>query len=566
MNKVKYRNLLSEIYRLVDKEKVGEALDLKKSSARIGVVQDTVRDAINKSSLCVFNGQPYYFAGEIYESMGDNDLGNLIYDLIKKLQLPTEDMVRIEGVIKICRRAVHAKTLRLNNAIMVFANGVFDMDKRQLYAFNRKYVQITKVDYNYDPQEHIWLWKMFIDEVIPSEVIRKVFQEFLGSIFIERSQAKMETMMVLRGHGSNGKSVVFETIKGILGRENVSNFGIGALITGSERKKNIAFINGKRLNYCSEIQTLEIGKSSDALKSLISGEPTEARAIYGSNFTAYDIPLLMANANQMPCLRDWSWGMRRRICIIPFDVEIPKERQNKNLSRELEKEYSAIFNWILIGRDRFISNGYKLTDSKILEVVMDEYQSESSSVMSFMYKMKYLRAYDFVVDAEPKWMGAHVLYRKYEKWCRQNNVEIENITKFGRILAEAGYRKKRLKEGVSYGIFGEAINMKIRYEQEKREKVANFEVMGSVKNGTMKPKGCCVTEDEIQSTGYKKYAIGYVGLGDYFKVNESSVRRWMKSGILEGCYTKFGNGTNYVFDLESSEDALIRNRKIKREN
>ena len=83
-------------------------------------------------------------------------------------------------------------------------------------------------------------------------------------------------MLVLRGSGSNGKSVVFETIMGILGRENVSNFGIGALITGNERKKNIAFINGKRLNYCSEIQALEFGKDSDTLKSLISGEPTEA--------------------------------------------------------------------------------------------------------------------------------------------------------------------------------------------------------------------------------------------------------------------------------------------------
>ena len=39
--------------------------------------------------------------------------------------------------------------------------------------------------------------------------------------------------------------------------------------------------------------------------------------------------------------------------------------------------------WILEGRDRFIANGYKLTDSKELENVMDEYQSESSTVMKF---------------------------------------------------------------------------------------------------------------------------------------------------------------------------------------
>ena len=120
---------------------------------------------------------------------------------------------------------------------------------------------------------------------MPDEGWQHVFQEVLGSIFIDRRTAKIETMLVLRGSGSNGKSVVFETIMGILGRDNVSNFGIGALITGTERKKNIAYINGKRLNYCSEIQALEIGRDSDVLKSLISGEPTEARPMYGDNFT-----------------------------------------------------------------------------------------------------------------------------------------------------------------------------------------------------------------------------------------------------------------------------------------
>ena len=105
---------------------------------------------------------------------------------------------------------------------------------------------------------------------------------------------------------------------------------------------------------------MEIGRDSDVLKSLISGEPTEARPMYGDNFTAYDIPLLMANANQMPYLKDWSYGMKRRICILPFEIEIPIARQRKSLARDLEREYSAIFNWILEGRDRFISNGYRL--------------------------------------------------------------------------------------------------------------------------------------------------------------------------------------------------------------
>ena len=397
--------------------------------------------------------------------------------------------------------------------------------------------------YDYKPEEHVFLWRMFLDEVLPDKNMQKVLQEFLGSIFVDRRVAKMETMLVLRGSGSNGKSVVFETIMGILGRENVSNFGIGALITGNERKKNIAFINGKRLNYCSEIQALEFGKDSDTLKSLISGEPTEARPIYGDNFTAYNIPLLMANANQMPYLKDWSYGMRRRICIIPFEVEIPKARQKKELSRDLEAEYPAIFNWILEGRDRFIANGYKLTDSKELENVMDEYQSESSTVMKFMYQMNYLCRYEEIADIEPKWMSSAILYRKYCKWCRDNNAKEENVTVFGRILSEAGYRKKRTPNGQVYGLYGTALTEKLYYE--KRE-----DLRGNYKQRIAKP---------VYQDG-KRYAYTHEGLAACLSLSIYQVQRLFREKKLEGTYHMEKRTT--VFDLDAVEK-IIKQLKIR---
>ena len=151
--------------------------------------------------------------------------------------MPNGDYSRVEGVLKVCKRVVAGKALKPDNAIVVFNNCVFDMSARRAHSFNSRWVQTTCVPYDYKPEEHIFLWRMFLDEVLPDKNMQKVLQEFLGSIFVDRRVAKMETMLVLRGSGSNGKSVVFETIMGILGRENVSNFGIGALITGNERKK-----------------------------------------------------------------------------------------------------------------------------------------------------------------------------------------------------------------------------------------------------------------------------------------------------------------------------------------
>lgn len=537
MDKVKYKKLLSEVFGLVGKGDLEHALSLSKSGMRVDAVQDLLRDAVIRSSLGMFNGLPHYFSGKIYESMSPDDFGSLVYDLLRKCGLPDGDYSRVEGVIKVCRRVVSGKELRPDSAIVVFNNCVLDMNDRRTHEFGRRWVQVTSVPYDYNPAEHVFLWRQFIDEVLPEEGWQRVLQEFLGSIFVDRRSAKVETMLVLRGSGSNGKSVVFETILGILGRDNVSNFGLGSLITGSERKKNIAYINGKRLNYCSEIQALEIGRDSDVLKGLISGEPTEARPIYGENFTAYDIPLLMANANQMPYLKDWSYGMKRRICILPFEVEIPPARQRKSLSRDLGREYGAIFNWILEGRDRFVGNGYKLSENRKLDRVMDEYQSESSTVMRFMYKMNYLRTYEDVTDVEPKWIPSAILYRRYRKWCKVNGVEEDNVTRFGRILSEAGYRKKRTPEGQMYGLYGKALMEEFRYArigERNKERI----------KGHSKP----VVVDG------RRYAYTFEGLAACTGVGFRSVSSWMREKRLEGCYRK--NGRRTEFDLDSVEARL----------
>ena len=41
--------------------------------------------------------------------------------------------------------------------------------------------------FHYMPEEHVFLWRMFLDEVLPDKNMQKVLQEFLGSIFISPS-------------------------------------------------------------------------------------------------------------------------------------------------------------------------------------------------------------------------------------------------------------------------------------------------------------------------------------------------------------------------------------------
>ena len=85
--------------------------------------------------------------------------------------------------------------------------------------------------------------------------------------------------MLLLGEGANGKSVVYETIRSILGEDNVTSFDLNELVAGAAKERNVACINGKPLNYSPDLDGKNI--ASESVKRIISGEGTMARNLYG---------------------------------------------------------------------------------------------------------------------------------------------------------------------------------------------------------------------------------------------------------------------------------------------
>ncbi|GAE83322.1 DNA primase family protein [Bacteroides reticulotermitis] len=550
MDLIQYDKLLDEVFYLIDSNELSSSLSLKKAPERVDSVQDLIRKAILESSIGRYKGVPYFFNGRIYEPMSPDEFGNLIYDLMKKCKLPNGDYARVEGVIKVCRRIIAGKELYPDRTIMIFRNCILDTKNRTTHKFSPQYVQMSYVDYDYNAKDIPLQWGMFLDSVLPEKEEQRILQESLGCLLINRRDAKLEHISFLYGTGANGKSVVFETVIGIFGRKNVSNYPIMSLISGGDRKKNIASMDGLWVNYSSESQIVTLAKNEDAFKALTSGEPTEARQIYGENFMAYNIPLQMVNVNALPEMGNLTHSLKRRIVIIDFKIEIPVHKQNKQLSRIFEKEYSGIFNWIMDGRDRFIKNGYEFTDRLRLDDKTDEYQANCNSVMRFMKRMKYNRVNKDITDTLPRWVNATILYRQYKKWCISNDTEAENERVFGGILGESGYQKKRMSGGISYAIYGAAviksIESKYTIQNRKKRENPNYE------------------EKVPYAIDGRWYVDTYTGLCKYLGISYRTVSNWAKMGLLEGCYTKRGKfNATMVFDISLVKEAMKKMKVIK---
>lgn len=389
--------LARSLYTLMKGDELESGLSERRPADRIGVFQELLIKAIKKSTLCSFNGRPYYYDGRIYVQLGRDSwdaFNSLVLRVADKCGLPAGDKTKLEGVKKVCRGEVSLKVLEPDSSIIVLRNGVLDLERNTFHKFNKRFKQVTQMDFDYNPEAYPNVWiDRFLHDVL-DEPGQRVLQEFMGAIFIDRRKVKIEKMLILYGAGSNGKSVIQSTLIGLLGEENVKTLAISDLISGAERKQNVASINGKRLNYCSEIQTKEFGQNADALKALISGEPFEVRLVYVNNFTARNIPLLMANANRIPYIKDSSHGLSRRLIILPFEHIIEEKNQDRQLGRILKGEYSGILNWILAGRQRLIENGYQFSIPPRLQNIVEEYQAESSTVLRFMKFKDYNRSLD----------------------------------------------------------------------------------------------------------------------------------------------------------------------------
>lgn len=452
--------IIKELWDLItaDGGKDIEELNQMRSPAdRRGRVKRMLCRAIDKSSIGEFNGSIYFFGGKVYEPIGKAAFNKVLYDIMAiKLQMKDRDLMRLTDIYYDCANAVYAKQLQADRSVMIFHNGVLDVEHNIFSRkFDKKFVQMWSVNYDYNPKANTFLWYQFINQVLPDKYLQNVLQMFLGATFIDRQKVKIEHIVILLGHGANGKSVVQQTVKGVLGEDYVSEQGVGRLCKGgNEGDFAVAEINGKRLNYCTEMEVTDFYRKTARLKTLVSGEKTTARRLYGMPYYATNIPLLMANANQVPIFNKSDEAMLRRIYVIPFNVTIPEEKQNKSLADELREEYPAILNWILEGRKKFIENGYKLPADLYLEQYVISEKSEFNSALRFMDKKGFKPRISGVTFEPQRKIRLTELYADYQRWCWRNNIEAYGKSTFAHVLEDEGkYVKMRNSQGVTFNVF-----------------------------------------------------------------------------------------------------------------
>ncbi|RHV92602.1 hypothetical protein DXA95_12415 [Odoribacter sp. OF09-27XD] len=425
------------------KKELDAALSLKLQCDRVGEIAEVLRKAVQKSSLALFRGEIYAFDGRIYQKMEKSAYNASIAAVMREIGVSNGDITAKQSQMReTAFYGVVTKKLDVRKNVICFKNCVLDVYTGKVSKFNKSNHVLYQLDYDYIPDAKCPLWEKFINQMLPNKKVQMVVQEILALPYVDRKQAKIEKMFLFCGKGANGKSVIYDIMNDILGQQNVQTFDLSALVNGDDSKWNIDAINHSMLNYCSEIDKKTI--CSSRIKSLISGEGVTACQKGQKPYTARDMPFIIGNVNELPHTTDNTYGFFRRIMVIPFSVTIPKGKEDLRLHDKLKEELPGILNWILEGRQRLVKNGYRFTQSKIVNNATYWYERNSNPAVAFVMDEGYSVS-PSKPDDEPENITPTELYDRYVQYCKSTLTLVVNSDTFTKTLINKGYRdpKKR---------------------------------------------------------------------------------------------------------------------------
>lgn len=173
------------------------------------------------------------------------------------------------------------------------------------------------------------------------------------------------------------------------------------------------------------------------IKSLTSGEPILIRRLHAEFNEVYPTFKLVISGNHKPDVRGADDGIWRRVLLVPWDVQIPKDQVDKQLPEKLWQERAGILNWMVAGALEYLTHGLMIPDE--VRAATDTYREESDPVGAF------IDAYCEVTNDPEDTMDPRTLYTAYKMFCEAENHNIWSAAAFNRQMPHKAKKRGFLK-------------------------------------------------------------------------------------------------------------------------
>lgn len=289
---------------------------------------------------------------------------------------------------------IQSKDLDNNRNLLNCKNGTIDLRTGE-FKPNNKGDLITKcIDVEYDTEADCPMFKKFLNEIMKGDTeLVNFIQRALG--YMATGEIKEDVMFIAYGGGSNGKSVLLDTLKMLLTEDYSAQVNSSTLTrerAGGEASPDLARLEGIRLATASETkrnQTL----NEQFLKHVTGDEKISCRFLHGNEFEYNRMFKIILATNSKPEVNDPTDGFWRRIVLIPFNQkfykpdevgagEPDKPIRDEDLSDKLKNELPGILNFLVEGAKEWYKNGLQIPDS--VREATEGYRHDSDLLQSFI--------------------------------------------------------------------------------------------------------------------------------------------------------------------------------------
>jgi putative DNA primase/helicase len=245
-----------------------------------------------------------------------------------------------------------------------------------------------------------------------------------------------QCLLFLYGDGNNGKTVFIQLLRWLFGAYAITaaielfvTTGIGKHLTG------FAALHRKRLVIANETQkghTLRM----DVIKAITGQDPIRANFMRQDTFEFLPVGKLMMFGNHKPSLPNAGKAERKRIRMIPCNMELAANELDRDLLSKLMAEGPGILRALIDGCRDWQEHGLVTPDC--VEEHTENYFYTQDSFNKWV---------EACCDIGPNEKDAStVLWKSWQIWSKQNNVETGTETAFSESLEQAGFRyDKNLK-------------------------------------------------------------------------------------------------------------------------
>ncbi|MBI9071404.1 MAG: hypothetical protein JEY94_07380 [Melioribacteraceae bacterium] len=299
-----------------------------------------------------------------------------------------------------------------DKSILNFANGLYNLETNSLESHTPNYKTTVQFPVEYDPEAECPLFIEKINEMLEGnkEVIDHLLKWMMYTMI---PTYEFQKALLLVGKGGNGKSVIMNVWRELIGDDNISNQEFSNLADG-QHYSAFQLVN-KYANFSNEVSGLE--KDAYMFKALTGDDKISCRQIKEKPIEFKNMARLIISANSYPKFKVVDNAIIRRLDIISFNKSFIK-RPDTQLSRKLITEIPGILNLVLNKYKEIVLHDggiYFESPGDVLKNIT-EFKEASDSVAVFVKEKCVLGN-----DETPSYASTlSSLYLAYKSWCTEN--------------------------------------------------------------------------------------------------------------------------------------------------